>query len=163
MKNNNNLWENGKMNKFDFWGNKKNIESKNGKIKISEEMEKEMEEIGIIKEENGKKFLLDMKENKLNYEISENDFSRIFQYHIPREEWGKTYNLISEKFNDGRNGRIKIIYIPDKNRMEIWENEKGEKRKMILRKEKEFSEIIEKWNEIQEEEIELKDLLKEIR
>lgn len=158
------IYKNGR-NKFDFWGNKKNIESKNGKIILSKESEKEMEEIGIIKEENGKKYMEDMKGNKISYSIgeNENDFSRIFQYHIPREEWGKTYNLISEKFNDGRIGRIKIIYIPDKNRMEIWENEKGEKRKMILRKEKDFSEIIEKWNEIQEEEIEINDLLKEIR
>lgn len=152
------------MKKFDFWGNKKNIESKNGKIIISEEMEKEFKEIGIIPEEN-KKYMIDKDNNKISYEISDkkDDFSRIFQFHIPREEWGKTYNLISEKFNDERIGRRKIIYIPDKDRMEIWENEKGEKRKMIMRREKDFSEIIDKWNELYDEEISLDILIENIR
>jgi hypothetical protein len=148
------------MKKFDFWGNKKNIESINGKIIISENMERELKEIGII-DENGE-YMIDKEGNKISYHIGENDFSRIFQYHIPRNEWGKTYNLISERFNDGREGRIKIIYIPEKERMEIWENEKGEKRKMILRREKDFSEIIKKWNEIQESDISEKDLIKKI-
>lgn len=150
------------MKKFDFWGNKKNLESKNGKIIISEEMEKEMEEIGIIPEDGKGKYLLDMDGNKIPYYIGEKDFSRIFQYHIPREEWGKTFNLISEKFKDGREGRIKIIYIPNKNRMEIWENEKGEKRKMILRRENNFSDIIKEWNNIQESDISEYDLIKNI-
>lgn len=152
------------MKKFDFWGNKKNIESKNGKIILSEEMEKELKEIGIIPEEN-KKYMIDKENNKISYEISENkdNFSRIFQYHIPREEWGKTYNLISEKFNDERIGRRKIIYIPDKDRMEIWENEKGEKRRMIMRKEKEFKDIIEEWNNLYNDEISLESLIENIR
>lgn len=149
------------MRKFDFWGNKKNIKSINGKIIISEEMEKEFEELGFLNKEDG--YIEDIEGNKIPYHIGEKDFSRIFQYHIPREEWGKTYNLISDKFNDGREGRIKIIYIPGKDRMEIWENEKGEKRKMILRKEKDFSEIIEKWNEIQESDIGIDDLIENIR
>lgn len=152
------------MKKFDFWGNKKNIESKNGKIIISEEMEKEFKEIGIIPEEN-KKYMIDKDNNKISYEISENkdDFSRIFQFHIPREEWGKTYNLISEKFNDERIGRRKIVYIPDKDRMEIWENEKGEKRKMMMRREKDFNDIINEWNKLYDDEISLESLIENIR
>lgn len=148
------------MKKFDIWGNKKNIESKNGKIFLSEEMEKEFKESGMI-EEDGK--IKSSDGDFLRYELSEKEFSRIFQYHISRDEWGKTYNLISEKFNDGREGRRKIIYIPEKNRMEIWENEKGEKRKMILRKEKDFSEIIEKWNELYDDNLGIDDLISNIK
>lgn len=152
------------MNRFQFWGNRKNIESKNGKIIISEEMEKEFKELGIIPEEN-KKYLIDEENHKIPYQISkkEEEFSRIFQYHIPREEWGKSYNLISEKFNDGRLGRRKIIYIPDKDRMEIWENEKGEKRKMMMRREKDFNDIINEWNKLYHDDISLDSLIENIR
>lgn len=151
------------MIRYELFGNKKNISSINGKINLSEEMEKEFIEIGIIPKDGIGKYLINEKGEKISYiKENEKEISRIFQYHIPKEEWGKTFNLISEKFIDGREGRIKIIYIPNKNRMEIWENEKGEKRKMIMRKENDFSDIIKEWNKIQNENISLENLLERI-
>lgn len=138
----------GNMTRFDIWGNRKNLRSINGKVYLTEEQEQEFKEVGIIAEPG---ILTSREGTKIPYYISNGDLvSDIFQYHIPREDWGKTYNLVSEKAPEG--GRNKVIYVPEKSRFEIWENHKGCKREMKLRT-TDVSELISTWNELYEDDL----------
>lgn len=146
------------MRKFDFWGNKKNIESESGKIYITEAQEIELKELGIIVDG----LIVDKNGVKSPYYIRENG-SRIFQFHIPRDQWGTTYNLYSEKMEEG--GRRKVIFVPNKSRFEIWENPKGDKRKMVKRVDglDKVSDIVNTWNELYDSEISIDELEAAIR
>lgn len=138
-----------------MWGNKKNIASEAGKIYLTEAQEKEFKELGII--EDGT--IVDTNGVRSPYYIRETG-CRVFQFHIPKSEWGKTYNLYSEKLEDG--GRRKVIYVPDKERFEIWENPKGEKRTMKLRTQN-VEDVVDKWNELYDSDITVEDLEAAVR
>lgn len=155
--------ENQKREKYisikDIWGNKKDIKRENGIIFLSEEKEKEFMEIGIIKEENGKRYIDNGKE-KIPYRISEEKGKNEYQFHQKRIS---SYKIISEKIND-INYRM-ILFPKEKfNRIEIWKFPKGEKREMIYRNDKEeYDKIMDKWNEISENEIDnLEEIIKEM-
>lgn len=146
------------MKRFEMWGNKKNIQSEAGKVYLTEAQEKEFTELGIIVDG----LLVDDKGIRTPYYIRETG-SRIFQFHIPKSEWGKTYNLYSEKMDEG--GRRKVIFVPDKERFEIWENPKGEKRKMVKRVDglDKVTDIVNTWNDTYDSEISVEELEEAIR
>lgn len=154
------------MNKYDFWGNKKNLRTtSDGQYIITKAMEAELTEAGIIIKEGKKNYLVDVQGNKSSYKVSKSDedeVSTVFQFHIPRDQWGTTYNLYSEKCEEGRR---KVIFVPAKNRFEIWENYKGEKRKMVKRVDglDKVKEIVDTWNGTYDSEITIKELEKAVR
>lgn len=136
------------MTKYELFGNKKNLrgQGQDGKLIISESQEREFTELGIIN--NG--CLISEDGKKMRYMVGDNE-AQVFQFHIPRDQWGKTYNLVSYPHPDG--GRIKVIFVPSKSRFEIWENLKGEKRTMVMRVDglDKVNSIVNKWNELYED------------
>ena len=146
------------MKKFNIFGNKKNLESRNGKIILSESMEREFKEIGIIKEDG---IIEDEKGIKSPYIISdkEEEISRIYQFH---KEKNQSFKIKSGLYNDIR---YRMILFPKKgfNRIEIWKFPKGEKREMIFRNDKsEYNLISDKWKEISGEKIDIEEEIKNI-
>ena len=142
----------------DIWGNKKDIKRENGIIFISEEKEKEWEEIGIIKKENGKKYI-DNGNDKIPYRIDNEKGKNEYQFHMKRIS---SYKIISEKIND-INYRM-ILFPKEKfNRIEIWKFPKGEKREMIYRNDKEeYQKISEEWEKISGKNIDIEELIENI-
>jgi hypothetical protein len=153
--------------KYDFWGNKKNLRTtSDGKYIITKEMEAELVETGVIVKEGKKNYLVDVEGNKVSYQVRKSDkdeVSTVFQFHIPRDQWGTTYNLYSEKMEDG--GRRKVIFVPAKSRFEIWENPKGGKRKMVKRVDglDKVTDIVNTWNDTYDSEISIDGLQEAIR
>lgn len=143
------------MKRFELFGNKKNIKAENGRMVITKGQEMEFSEMGILDIDEGT--IVTEDGTKVPYYIGETE-ARVFQFHIPRNEWGKTYNLISVPMEEG--GRRKVIFVPDKARFEIWENAKGEKRKMVKRVDglDKVQDIVDEWNELYDDEIEVEDL-----
>jgi hypothetical protein len=148
------------MKRFELFGNKKNIETQNGKMIISKSQEREFIEIGIIDETTGTIQTSDG--IKIPYTIGETE-TRIFQFHKPRTEWGRTYNLISEPLDEG--GRRKVIFVPHKSRFEIWELPKGGNRQMIMRRDglDKVDDIVDEWNDRYDDDIDVTDLEAAIR
>lgn len=143
----------------DIWGNKKDLRLENGILFISEEKEKEYLEMGIIKEENGKRYI-ENDNRKIPYRISEDKDKSEYQFHQSRKS---SYKISSQKDGDGNNIRM-ILFPKEKfNRIEIWRFPKGEKREMIFRNDKmEYDKILEKWEEIGGNEIDIKEEIEKI-
>lgn len=160
---------------IEIFGNKKDFRLENGILYISENKEKEFEEMGMIQKEkkemeiskNGKKekemreykYILDG-ENKIPYRIDNEKGKEEYQFHQKRKS---SYKISSQKDDDGNNIRM-ILFPKEKfNRIEIWRFPKGEKREMIYRNDKmEYNEILEKWMEIGGDEIDIKEEIEKI-
>lgn len=142
----------------DIWGNKKEYKLENGILYLSEEKEKEFEEMGIIKEgEKGK--YIESGDRKISYRIDEKKGKKEFQFHQMRKS---SYKIISDKIDDIN---YRMILFPKKDfmRIEIWKFPKGEKRKMIYRNDKEnFKEISEEWKKISGNKIDIEKEIEKI-
>lgn len=142
----------------DIWGNKKDYKLKNGILYISEEKEKEFEEMGIIKEgERGR--YIENGDNKISYRIDEKKGKNEFQFHQMRKS---SYKIISQRIE---NINYRMILFPKKNflRIEIWKFPKGEKREMIYRNDREeFKEISKEWEKISGNKIDIEKEIEKI-
>lgn len=154
----------------DIWGNKKEYKLDNGILYISEEKEKEFEEIGIIKEiekeyknQKGeiikeKRKYIESGDKKISYRIDEKKGKNEFQFHQMRKS---SYKIISQKI-DEINYRMILFPKKDYMRIEIWKFEKGN-RKMIYRNDKsEYSEILKEWKKIGGMEIDIEKEIEKI-
>lgn len=154
----------------DNWGNKKDYKLENGILYISEEKEKEFEEIGLIKSEereyknqNGeiikeKRKYIKNGDNKISYRIDEKKGKKEFQFHQMKKS---SFKILSDKIDD-INYRMILFPKKDFNRIEIWKFPKG-KREMIYRNDKEdYKEISKEWKKISGKEIDIEKEIEKI-
>lgn len=142
----------------DIWGNKKEYQLENGILYLSEEKEKEFEEMGIIQEgERGR--YIESGDRKISYRIDEKKGKKEFQFHQSRKS---SYKIISERIDD-INYRMILFPKKDFNRIEIWRFPKGGKREMIFRNDsEEYDKISSEWKKIGGKDINISEEIKKI-